>query len=189
MIDTRTLDIAALLPLCCGERRCKLMRLKNDSAKRSCIGAELAMIRAVREEYPAEPLPLTYARNENGKPYLPQHPQLHISVSHSGDYALCVSSDKPVGADIQRVRRADMRIARRFFTDDECEYIGSDTGRFFEIWTKKEAFVKACGSTLGEMIGTSSVLGADCVFTRADAPDGYTAWICELNGQEEEICV
>ena len=95
---------------------------------------------------------LTVARTERGKPYFPNTPSLHFSVSHSGDVFACAFSDEPVGVDIQEYKnRPDeaercRKIAARFFHRDEIDALEADTvSAFYNIWTAKEAYVKLTG--------------------------------------------
>ena len=37
---------------------------------------------------------------------------------------------------------------KRYFTDEEQEYLGSDIERFYELWVRKESFSKAVGRGL-----------------------------------------
>ena len=76
----------------------------------------------------------TVARAERGKPYFPNTPSVHFSVSHSGDIFACAFSDAPVGVDIQEYKhRPDeaercKKIAARFFHlfgIERVEYIGT----------------------------------------------------------------
>ena len=59
--------------------------------------------RAARLHWGWDRLP-EMAREERGKPYFPGAPQYHFNLSHSGPFALCALSDRPVGVDIQVVR-------------------------------------------------------------------------------------
>lgn len=43
-----------------------------------------------------------------------------ISLSHSGDYAVCAVSDRPVGVDIQRIVPVRFGMLRRFFAKEEA---------------------------------------------------------------------
>lgn len=83
-------------------------------------------------------------RTEMGKPYFADLP-LRFSVSHSGSRVILAVSDKEIGADIERIRPRRLDVANRFFTAGEVAYVGDSVERFYEIWTKKEAFGKWCG--------------------------------------------
>lgn len=88
--------------------------------------------------------------NENGKPMLDF---CCFGLSHSGRYAACAVSDKPVGTDIQKRHPVKRRKAYRLFTAEESEYINADNTeeRFFTLWTMKEAYIKAKGKKLADI--------------------------------------
>lgn len=60
--------------------------------------------------------------------------------------------DKPIGIDVEKLRKPDMHTANRFFTKREVAYISEcndeqeQNKRFFEIWTRKEAYYKCLGT-------------------------------------------
>lgn len=98
-------------------------------------------------------------RTDNGKPFFPQIP-VFLSVSHSGQWWICVFSDRLVGVDIQKMTAMNWeRISRRYFTPAEQIYCNREgkTG-FFRIWTRKEAIVKLRDSTLGKCLSTVNTL-------------------------------
>lgn len=92
--------------------------------------------------------------NENGKPFLPDFPEIHFNLSHSGTIVFAIFTDTEAGCDIEKIKPADLRVARRFFCDREYRYVAgqkSETGQqeaFFRLWTLKESFVKATGAGL-----------------------------------------
>ena len=47
--------------------------------------------------------------------------------------------------DIEHTRKNYLKVARRFFTDNECRWTGEDENRFLRIWTLKEAYSKYTG--------------------------------------------
>ena len=97
-----------------------------------------------------KPCDLHFEMKENGKPFLPNLPDFHFNISHSENAVAVVISDREVGIDCEKIRTADMRIAKRRFTEKEYAYINADSSEsdlcFFEIWTKKEAFLKQSGN-------------------------------------------
>ena len=105
-----------------------------------------------------------------------------ISVSHSeGTFALIVS-DRNVGLDIQYARKIDpQKIARRFFSEEEVAYISDDgTGnRFFELWTRKEAYSKYTGLGMEQIMKKDPVLSReDVMFTSFRLEDGCFCTVC-----------
>ena len=87
------------------------------------------------------------AYNSQGKPYFLSHCEIFFNISHSSNYVACVIGDRPVGIDIEKARKGRQNLAKRFFDISEAEWIkecDSDQ-RFFRIWTLKEAYGKATG--------------------------------------------
>lgn len=95
----------------------------------------------------------------HGRPRLdPAHDSpLDFNWSHSGDHALlAVARGISPGIDIER-RRPQPRalpIARRFFGDDEADALAAlpedaRDAAFLEVWTAKEAVLKAHGRGIG----------------------------------------
>ncbi|MBN2164328.1 MAG: 4'-phosphopantetheinyl transferase superfamily protein [Pontiellaceae bacterium] len=77
-----------------------------------------------------------------------------FNVSHSGDWVvIAIGRDREIGVDIEAIKpEMDVRaIAKRYFLPAECAEISASENPgplFFQRWARKEAFVKASGSTL-----------------------------------------
>lgn len=94
----------------------------------------------------------------NGKPYFSSEEGIHFSISHSGRFVACAVSDKEIGIDIEGARKADVKIAKRYFSRDEMSWLTDCDGslqdkRFFMLWSLKEAFSKATGEGIAKGIG------------------------------------
>lgn len=92
---------------------------------------------------------LILRRGEFGKPFLEGHP-VHFNLSDTKDAVLVAVAKEPIGADIETMnRRTDHeRVADHYFTPPEVASIAeAENGkrRFLELWTRKEAVLKACG--------------------------------------------
>ena len=130
-------------------------------------------------------------KNSHGKPYLRDYPDVHFSLSHSGDYAMCAISDSPIGCDIQKISDTRPQVARRFFTQAEQLYLqGSEDPQveFTRIWTRKESYVKmkglgisACPLTSFDVIGSTSL--PDAIFYELDLPDHHATVCCSVPGE------
>ena len=126
------------------------------------------------------PAGIAFAAGPNGKPRLAgpgagPAAGLAFSLSYGKAMVALAFARRPVGVDLEAVRDnvAFSEIGSRFFQPDELRYLESagDPGlrdRFFRLWTRKEAVLKALGVGLGGL-GEVSVLG-DLVV--ADAPRG-----------------
>lgn len=81
-----------------------------------------------------------------GNPLFPAVPQLHCSVTHSGDWWMCVLADQPVGLDLQLRRTSYAHpgvLSRRFFHPDEDAFLAARAYQdFFDLWAAKESWVK-----------------------------------------------
>lgn len=141
-------------------RREKLAAFRHEGARRLSLAASLLLVRALSDEgLYADKIALT----EYGKPYLPQVPGFHFSLSHSGNMALCAVSDMEIGCDIEVPRGFDPAIARRFFHPAEKEWLFSQpeaeqSSAFFRLWTGKESFMKALGLGLSLPLDSFAVI-------------------------------
>lgn len=99
-----------------------------------------------------EPESVIFHTTETGKPYI--EGGVEFNISHSHDRVLfALAKDMPVGIDVEycyRERVSYKKLAQRFFLPSEAKYIrGAGEGElprvFFQIWTIKEAAVKALG--------------------------------------------
>ncbi|MFQ5678533.1 MAG: 4'-phosphopantetheinyl transferase family protein [Gemmatimonadota bacterium] len=103
------------------------------------------------------PAEVSLRYGEHGKPVAAGGADLQFNLSHAEDVAVvAVCPDRPVGVDVERVRRlSDLEaLARRCFSEPEgrCLSVVSGGERrelFFRIWTRKEACLKALGTGFG----------------------------------------
>ncbi|MEP0202913.1 MAG: 4'-phosphopantetheinyl transferase superfamily protein [Halioglobus sp.] len=95
---------------------------------------------------------------EHGKPHIANEAiDLEFNLSHSRDWLACAVTDGcAVGVDIEycQPEREFTKLARRFFTQQEYEALkampaAERCARFYDLWTLKEARVKASGAALG----------------------------------------
>ena len=131
-------------------RQQKIAILKHDKDKNRSLGAGIALDHAL-ETYGLKEKSVEYEFGEWGKPYLKYHPNIHFSLSHSGDYAICSIGDRAMGNDIELIKPGHLKVADRFFAQEELDWMRSKpdeeeiTQRMFRIWTMKESFLKATG--------------------------------------------
>ncbi len=109
-----------------------------------------------------EPSALRFNRNAQGKPFL-EDGGLEFNVSHSRDRLLiAVTAGRAVGVDIE-FRRNGLNmesIAKRWFAPEEQKFFQSlenPADGFFQIWAKKEAYVKALGVGIYKELSTFAV--------------------------------
>ena len=131
-------------------RQQKIALLRHEKDKNRSLGAGVALDHAL-EMYGLRERSVEYEFGEWGKPSLKYHPNIHFSLSHSGDYAICSIGDRAIGNDIEIIKQGRLKVADRFFAQEELNwmYAVQDeteiTNRMFRIWTMKESFLKATG--------------------------------------------
>ena len=121
-------------------RFARIDRIKNGEAKKASLAGEWLATRLSGGVICAHP---------SGQPYI-EGSDMHISISHSGEYAVCALSETPVGIDIEKIRKVSDKLIDRVCTAREREYVISDE-RFFEVWTAKEAYFKKIGTGITDL--------------------------------------
>lgn len=99
-------------------------------------------------------------RKEKGKPYFNGMEDVFFSVSHSGNWWGCLMSGEEVGFDLEVIRNRVKyeKVAARFFTTEEHQYVlEKGLEGFFDIWVRKEAYVKFLGTGLSTGLKSFSV--------------------------------
>jgi 4'-phosphopantetheinyl transferase len=107
--------------------------------------------------HPAK-VPLTVG--SQGKP---QVRGLEFNLSHSGDLVAYAFGLVPLGIDIEQRRSMDYgQLVERFFAEDEWQEWQqlpetAHAATFFQVWTVKEAYLKAIGTGLYRSLSTVPV--------------------------------
>lgn len=153
-----------------------------------------ALVRTVLASYLDEaPESLVFARNAYGKPRIASFgnsPSLSFNLSHTNDLSvLAVTLDHDIGVDVEYLtRKVDiLNLARRYFSTLEVEELEAlqtheFNQRFFDLWTLKEAYIKACGMGLAIPLKDFSFYfgpeGINIRFSeeREDYPDYWQFW-------------
>ena len=113
------------------------------------------------------PEELRFGRGRYGKPYLTatSGADLRFNLSHSRDRMLvAVGLGRELGVDLEYVRcdRDVAGIARHFFSTAEVSALLAFPVRercaaFYRCWTRKEAYIKACGTGLAMRLDSFDV--------------------------------
>ncbi len=167
-IDLREVstDVSVLSPM---ERAKSLRFQQTRSLLRRLLGSTL--------NQPPESLQFEYGTA--GKPLLSLEPSgksLFFNLSHTNEVALiAVTASSEVGVDIEHIRPVTHaeKIARRFFSPSEVAWLAEEPGekRFFQLWTRKEATLKAQGAGLFVPAGSSMLIST----VNVEAGKGYAA--------------
>ena len=130
-------------------------------------------------------------------------PPVFLSLSHSGDYAVCAVSQRPVGVDLQKRQSVKAGVLRLFYSERQAGLFrkrygigesgimeGEALDRFLREWTVKESYMKMTGK--GMKMGFADLFvekkkktvvfagkeGGPAVFREYDALDGYFLSAC-----------
>ncbi len=140
------------------DERQRMQRFKFERHRQQfCISH--ALTRWVLSRYAdLKPEQWRFEKNAHGKPFVanPEHVDLQFSLSHTdGLQVLAIRRLLPVGADVEsrKKRVTGPEIAERFFSPAEVAELRSVVGDsqqqvFFDYWTLKESYIKACGEGL-----------------------------------------
>ena len=103
--------------------------------------------------------------NKNGKPHIAGIPD--YSISHSENTWAIIFSDTPCGLDIQYNKKAKLeKIAVKLYQKDEQESANRlGTDEFFRIWSRREALIKAVGSSV--FYDIPSTMGESAIYEGA----------------------
>lgn len=128
---------------------------KKETNRKASMSAKELVRKIASEKLSVDAENLVFEKNENGKPHLKDFSEFHFSISHSDKFIAIGIDNKEIGVDIEVVRNVNLKIADRFFSLKEKDYVLENPEyaniRFFEIWTKKEAYIKKNGMTLGAL--------------------------------------
>ncbi|MCR4593936.1 MAG: 4'-phosphopantetheinyl transferase superfamily protein [Clostridiales bacterium] len=144
------------------EKKKKTLSFRFEDDKKRTVCADMLARKMLGKVYGIPEESISVFHDSDGKP-TSSIEGVFLSLSHSGDYALCALSDCPVGADIEEIHEIPETTVRRVCNEDELAYLSEAesederTKRFFEIWTGKEAVFKSgCGK--GDNITEISVM-------------------------------
>lgn len=170
------------------ERKKKILRYMRTDSRKQGLGAGILLNQILKQHgYRMEDI--TYG--PHGKPEIRG---LFFNLSHSHDYILCAVSEKPVGCDIEKVDLLRPRVAERYFTAYETDYLnqGSDEEKaeeFYRIWTMKESFTKMTGEGIQSGLKRCEFRMGDAVHVFLDG-ERYNCHMKEYNleGYKVSVC-
>ena len=127
---------------------------------------------------------IRFVEDENGKPRLAgdTRPPLFFNLSHSHELAaVAVSASFEVGLDIEMLRPADLAGVVSMFSQGEQAALRSLPASYaFDVWTRKEAYMKAIGLGLTLPLDSFEVsVGPDApvrLLKAAGAPEEAGCW-------------
>jgi 4'-phosphopantetheinyl transferase len=133
------------------DERARARAIRHRAARARFVTARALLRRSI-----SELLPQRDARSHHlivapsGRPWLAEHPDIDISLSHTADFAVAaVSRTGPVGIDVEPLGRSDLPRPDGWLTGEERRLLDAlppeaRNARLLESWVAKEASLKAC---------------------------------------------
>jgi 4'-phosphopantetheinyl transferase len=138
------------------EEKERAQRFKLDKLRNRFIAGRGTLREILGHYLQIKPLDLRFAYSANGKPMLAEKladSGIHFNLAHSGDLAVvAITRVGEIGVDVEQIRpiKNVEDLVARFFSSRENEQfqkIPADEkpAAFFNLWTRKEALLKATG--------------------------------------------
>lgn len=133
----------------------------SEGKQRSLIG-DLMVRRFYAQEFKVDPFSFDFEYNEHEKPALKNYSDTYFNISHSSDWVVVAFSDRPVGIDVEKNKGNRLKVAKRFFTQEEqndlfsLPSIEKQIDYFYRLWTLKESYMKAVGKGISMSLSSFS---------------------------------
>ncbi|MBP3720394.1 MAG: 4'-phosphopantetheinyl transferase superfamily protein [Clostridia bacterium] len=175
-------------------RRQKVNAMRFEEGRCLSLGAGILLDRALAKRG-VDGRTVRLAEEEYGRPWLPDYPEFHFSLSHAGSWAVCAVGPAPVGCDVERLGRGDERLVRRFFHPGEREALAREKDPeawdrlFTRIWTRKESYLKAVGRGLSLPLDSFQTLREEpgVWYDEHEMAEGYAFCCCGLGERPEAV--
>ncbi len=153
LLDYRALPLSFLMD---SKYLSELEKISFEKYKNENVKKEKIVSAILKNKYIGD-----YHLNEYGKPISNNK---YFNISHSDGYIALAIDQVPVGIDIENIRNAEEDLRNYISNDEEKKYIHDDES-FFEVWTNKEALVKANGNGINQKIKTIQSLPLNAIRT------------------------
>lgn len=103
--------------------------------------------------------PIKILHRARQSPHSSTHPHLFFSCARRDLWAAIGCAKKPIGVDVEIIERA-IKLPLRILHPKEREWVASGDvyTRFYQLWTAKEAYLKALGVGLQQEPSASNCL-------------------------------
>ena len=147
------------------DRRTKVLRLQVKEKQVQSLVAWVLLSQVLCDQLKLKHNSLRFAQSDNGKPYLQNCDGVYFNIAHTEGMVAVALSDKEIGIDVEKIRTRCPSLCERYFTEAEQRYVFGDAKRFFEVWTRKEAFGKRSGEGLAKTLKDDRALTDETIKT------------------------
>lgn len=182
-----------LLAMLTPEQQEELKKLRFSSDRNLKICSEVLVRCLICKTLRIKNKDIKIEKNCFGKPCLVNRSKFHYNVSHTKNAIVVATSTLPVGVDIEKMKEIDCLSYKSIFTYEEFSFLIADSNlqnkRFFELWTKKEAYIKWLGTGLSTALNSFDVRKPSPLCNiLAFQKDDYMIAVCgESNFDEKQI--
>ncbi|MGY4689615.1 4'-phosphopantetheinyl transferase family protein [Salibacterium sp. K-3] len=200
-LDKKTFD--ELLSYTDRKKKSKILSLYHNKDRQRGLVGDILVRMILSKRYNIKNSDIVFYYNQYGKPYLDCE-GIYFNISHSGDWVVCVFDQQAVGIDIELINEVDLDSIKRFILG-ENENITFTKGQhnennFYELWTLKEAYIKAIGKGLSIPLNSFmlenvennhfKVKGDDKFFLkRLDFENNYKMAFCATKKSKNDIII
>lgn len=141
-------EVASLLPAArdwlSAPERSRLAQLRTAARREQFIAARWLARQVLARALGGTERDWELTAPHDAPPGVAGHPELFLSVSHSGAWAACAVGRERLGLDLEAPRRQrDIGgLVAVCCTPREQAWVGDDEALFYAVWTVKEAWLK-----------------------------------------------
>ena len=154
-------EIAAAVAVLSDEERARYDAMRSADGARDYAAAHALLRQLLSHGNLTSPRDWRFDKTTTGKPFLigRSRPLPSFSLSHTRGCVGCAVAPDIVGIDVEHADREVniARVAERFFSAEEARALErldsrARRERFFDVWTLKEALIKAIGGELSSSV-------------------------------------
>lgn len=182
-----------LLPMVSTKRQNNILKLRFEKEKITSLLTELLIRHEVSRQLHIPCSEVCIGYGDYGKPFLINDSNYFFSVSHSGNCIAFISSNCPIGIDLEQIQKCNMLVAKHCFTSQEYKFVEESIDAneaFYKIWTAKEAYVKMLGVGLSKCFKSFDILdkNLNCFFSTLCLPE-YVLSVCSKKKTRDNITI
>ena len=161
-LDVSPIEFERLWQFLSEDEQSRANNFKREHLKQHFVAAR-GNLREILAKYLAcKPYEILFSYGDRGKPYVDK---VYFNLAHSQDLAIyAISGDREVGIDLEYIDlKCDVdAIAKNYFLPSEQKLIKGLSDRakylaFFRAWTLKEAYGKATGQGIANILDSLDV--------------------------------
>lgn len=174
----------------------EINRYRTLSDRQSRLLARLMLLKYLKQEN-QEHLIHHWTRDDDYKPFIAGWKEFNIA--HSGDITAICFAETAVGLDIEKTLPIDVPMMADHFRPEETRYIlasNKELERFYDIWVRKEAVLKAAGTGIVNGLKEICCLETEVYYnnsswylTRLQLGEGYTSYVCSAQSNLQPLIV